>query len=101
VVIGAVPNIFTRQWLKEIAKEYICLLGYYSDCDVEGKDRSDAYPLRVSIGKSGQMTQEMDLLVDQIRTISNQRLMGTKPLAELSRRHIKRVEEALKLLTGE
>jgi precorrin-6B methylase 1 len=43
VVIAAVPNIFTRQWLQQIAKQYICLLGYYSDCDVEGKDRSDTY----------------------------------------------------------
>lgn len=43
VVIGAVPNIFTRRWLQEIAKEYICVLGYYSDCDVEGKNRRDTY----------------------------------------------------------
>jgi precorrin-3B methylase len=43
VVIAAVPNIFTRQWLQEISKQYICLLGYYSDCDVEGKDRRDTY----------------------------------------------------------
>jgi len=42
-----------------------------------------------------------DLLIDQIRTIANQRLMGTKPLAELPRTQMKRVEEALKLLTGE
>jgi mRNA interferase MazF len=63
--------------------------------------QGDGYPLRVSVGKLGSLTQETDLLIDQIRTIANQRLMGTKPLAELSRPHMKRVEDALKLLTGE
>lgn len=47
------------------------------------------------------MKLETDLLVDQVRTISNQRLMGGKPLAELSRAHMKRIEDALKILTGE
>ena len=63
--------------------------------------QGDGYPLRVSVGKVGAMKQETDLLVDQIRTISNQRLMGDKPLAELSRAHMKRVEDALRMLTGE
>ena len=43
VVIAAVPNVFARKWLQGIAKEYICLLGYYSDCNVEGKNRRDTY----------------------------------------------------------
>ncbi len=43
VVVSAVPNIFTRNWIQGIAKEFICVLGYYSDCDVEGKDRRDTY----------------------------------------------------------
>lgn len=63
--------------------------------------QGDGYPLRVSVGKLGDMTQETDLLVDQIRTISNQRLLGDKPLAALSRSHMKRVEDALRLLTGD
>ena len=63
--------------------------------------QGDGYPLRVSVGKLGTMKQETDLLIDQIRTISNQRLMGDKPLAELSRAHMKRVEDALRMLTGE
>ena len=63
--------------------------------------QGDGYPLRVSVGKLGSMKQETDLLVDQIRTISSQRLMGDKPLAELSRTHMKRVEDALRILTGE
>ena len=63
--------------------------------------QGDAYPLRVTVGKLGQAKRETDLLVDQIRTISNHRFMGDKPLAELSRAHMKRVEDALRLLTGE
>jgi precorrin-6B methylase 1 len=43
VVIAAVPNPFARKWLQGVAKEYICLLDYYSDCDVEGKNRRDTY----------------------------------------------------------
>ncbi len=43
VVVSAVPNIFTRNWIEKIAKEFICVLGYYSDCDVEGKNRRDTY----------------------------------------------------------
>ena len=63
--------------------------------------QGDGYPLRVSVGKLGTMKQETDLLIDQIRTITNQRLMGDKPLAELSRAHMKRVGDALRMLTGE
>lgn len=63
--------------------------------------QGDGYPLRVSVGKLDKMKTETDLLVDQIRTISNQRLMGDKPIAELSRAHMKRVEDALRILTGE
>jgi mRNA interferase MazF len=63
--------------------------------------QGDGYPLRVSVGKLGSMKQETDLLIDQIRTISNLRLMGSKPIAELARTHMKRVEDALRMLTGE
>lgn len=63
----------------------------------------DGFPLRVMLGKitkSGQLAAETDLLIDQIRTIANQRFMGSKALAELPRAQMKRVEEALKILTG-
>jgi len=60
----------------------------------------DGYPLRVSLGKPGKVKEETDLLIDQIRTISNRRLMGDKPVAELSRAQMKRVEDALRILTG-
>lgn len=63
--------------------------------------QGDAYPLRIALGKFGRLKEDTDLLIDQISTISNQRLMGRTPLAELSRTHMKRVEEALRILTGE
>jgi mRNA interferase MazF len=62
--------------------------------------QGDGYPLRVSLGKPGRMKEDTDLLIDQIRTISNRRLMGDKPIAVLSLAHMKRVEDALRILTG-
>ena len=62
------------------------------------------YPLRTSIRKIAKVdesSEETGLLIDQIRAISNQHFLGEKPLAELTRPHFKRVEEALRLLTGE
>src|SRR5450830_1779418 len=43
VVIAAVPNIFTRQWLQEIAKQYVCLNDHYQDTKIDGKTRRDTY----------------------------------------------------------
>lgn len=43
VVIGAVPNALARQWVKDISKEYVCLMSHYDDCDVDGKNRHDTY----------------------------------------------------------
>ncbi len=63
--------------------------------------QGDGYPLRVSVGKLAKAKEETDLLVDQIRTIANQRFMGDQPIATLSRADMKRVEDALRLLTGE
>ena len=62
--------------------------------------QGDGYPLRISIGKGGKLKEDTDLLIDQIRTVSNRRLMGNKPIAELNRLQMKRVEEALRVLTG-
>jgi mRNA interferase MazF len=60
----------------------------------------DYFPLRVALVNQRGLAQETDLLVDQVRAISNARFMGTAPLATLSTNHLKRVEAALKLLTG-
>jgi precorrin-6B methylase 1 len=43
VVVSAVPNVFTRKWIQGIAKDFICVLDHYDDCDVEGKSRRDTY----------------------------------------------------------
>ena len=63
--------------------------------------QGDGYLPRVSLGKVGKLKEETDLLIDQIRTISNRRLIGDKPLAELSSTHIKLVEDALRILVGD
>jgi mRNA interferase MazF len=64
------------------------------------KRDKDYFPLRVALVNQSGLAQETDLLIDQIRAISNRRLMGTKPLATLSANHLKRVEDALRLLIG-
>lgn len=43
IVVSAVPNIFTRKWIQGIAKDFICVLDHYDDCDVDGKSRRDTY----------------------------------------------------------
>jgi mRNA interferase MazF len=60
----------------------------------------DYFPLRVALVNQSGLAQETDLLIDQIRAISNRRFMGTKPVASVSVNHLKRVEDALKLLIG-
>ena len=64
------------------------------------KRDKDYFPLRVALVNQSGLAQATDLLIDQIRAISNRRLMGTKPLAALSVNHLKRVEDALRLLIG-
>lgn len=60
----------------------------------------DYFPLRIALVNQPGLRQETDLLIDQIRAISNKRFMGVQPLATLSSNLLKRVEEALKLLVG-
>lgn len=64
------------------------------------KRDKDYFPLRVSLISQAGLAEETDLLIDQVRAISNKRFMGDKPVAMLSVNHLKRVEDALKLLTG-
>ena len=64
------------------------------------KRDQDYFPLRIALVNQAGLAQETDLLIDQIRAVSNRRFMGTQPLATLSMNHLKRVEEALKLLVG-
>ena len=62
--------------------------------------QGDGFPLRVALGRQGSMSAETDLLIDQVRTISNRRILGAEPLAVLPANHMRRVLDALRLLTG-
>jgi precorrin-3B methylase len=43
IVFAAVPNIFTREWLKGVAKEFVCILDHYEEAKIDGKTRRDTY----------------------------------------------------------
>ncbi|GAB2876038.1 hypothetical protein GCM10027093_09390 [Paraburkholderia jirisanensis] len=60
----------------------------------------DNSPLRIALGRlPGQAPDEAtDLLIDQIRAISNARFMNDQPLTTLTTNHMRRVEDAMKLL---
>ena len=64
--------------------------------------RRDKYyfPLRVALPMQEGLPLDTDLLIDQIRSISNRRFMGDEPLTSLDTAQLKRVEDALKLLIG-
>ncbi len=68
------------------------------------RDRhGDGFPLRVpggEIQKPGDEAKETDFLIDQVRTIANARFMGIAPIGTLSRQHLKRIEDALKIILG-
>lgn len=58
----------------------------------------DHFPLRVRVQKSGALKFDTDLLIDQIRAIAARRLLYR--YCTLTANHLKKVEEALRLLTG-
>jgi mRNA interferase MazF len=60
----------------------------------------DYFPLRIALPHQPGLPLETDLLIDQVRAISNRRFMGDQPLSLLNPAQLKRVEEALKLLIG-
>ena len=66
--------------------------------DVEALPPSDTFPLRVRVQKAGKLQCDTDLLIDQVRAISMRRLMYC--YCALGANHLKKVEEALRLLTG-
>jgi mRNA interferase MazF len=59
---------------------------------------SDCFPLRVALGQLPGLSKPTDLLIDQARAISNKRFMGSKHIATLSSDHLRRIEEALRIL---
>ena len=60
----------------------------------------DYFPLRLALPDQPGLPLETDLLIDQVRAISNRRFIGDQPLTFLNPAQLKRVEEALKLLMG-
>ena len=66
--------------------------------NVESLSPEDNFPLRVRVQKTGDLRYDTDLLIDQIRALSNARLRFR--YCALGANHLKRVEEALRLLTG-
>lgn len=65
---------------------------------VESLSPDDGFPLRVRIQKTGDLKYDTELLIDQIRAISNARFLFR--YCTLGENHLKRAEEALRLLTG-
>ena len=58
----------------------------------------DRFPLRIRIQRTGDLKHDTDLLIDQIRAVSNARLMILYCSVEVN--HLKKVDEALRLIAG-
>ena len=58
----------------------------------------DHFPLRVRIQKTAELKHDTDLLIDQIRAVSNARFMFR--YCSVPSNLVKKVEEALRLLTA-
>ena len=65
---------------------------------VDALPPGDNFPLRVRIQKSGDLKYDTDLLIDQVRAIANARFMFRYCAAPSGL--LKKVEEALRLVTG-
>lgn len=65
---------------------------------VESLPPGDVFPLRVRIQKNGDLKFDTDLLIDQVRAISNARFLFRYCTVQANL--LKKVEEALRLLTG-
>lgn len=62
------------------------------------KRDKDYFPFRVAINKSTSKKDQIDLLIDQIRSVSNKCLIGKKQVVELNKDDLALVEKAIKLL---
>lgn len=56
-----------------------------------------AAPLRLKIASRGQLLEDSELMIDEVRTIDNRRLTG-EPLATLTPRELLQVSEYLKIV---
>lgn len=65
---------------------------------VDSLPLGDNFPLRVRIQRTADLTHDTDLLIDQVRAISNTRFMFR--YCTVTSSLLKKVEEALRLLTA-
>ena len=65
---------------------------------VDSLSPGDLFPLRIRIQKAGELKYDTDLLIDQIRAVSNARFVFR--YCTVSSNILKRAEEALRHLTG-
>lgn len=65
---------------------------------VDSLPPGDNFPLRVRIQRTGEMKFDTDLLIDQVRAISNERFVYR--YCAVPSNLLKRAEEALRLLIG-
>ena len=63
------------------------------------KLRDDWFPLRVRISKKGNLKQDSDAVIEQIRAIDKARLVG-EPIATISKEELKRIEKAIFYVLG-
>ncbi len=65
---------------------------------VDSLPPEDDYPLRVRIQKTGDLDFDTDLLIDQVRAVSNSRFMFRYCVVQPN--ILKKAEEALRVLVG-
>ena len=58
---------------------------------------NDSYPLRYNISKRDKLEKKSDILIDQIRTIDNKRIIN-KPLTILTMKEILEIDAQIKIV---
>lgn len=66
--------------------------------NIQSQAPDDNYPLRVRVQKQGKLERDTELMIDQVRAISNARLI--EKLCVLSPAHMQKIGAALRQLTA-
>jgi len=83
--------IFQSPFLKDLPTVIVIPLTTYL--------KNDWYPLRFRIKKRGNLKEDSDAVIEQIRAIDKKRLTGN-PIASLNEEEIKEIDEALLFVLG-
>jgi len=83
--------IFQSDYLKELPTVIVIPLTTHL--------KDDWFPLRVRITKRGKLEKDSDAVVEQIRAIDKNRIIGA-PIASLSDEELNLIEEALLFVLG-